>query len=340
MARKTKVNDITNPELLKQVNPENTRLVNDYISYLKSTQKAETTIKVYRNDLDIAMVWCLRNNSNKFFINWTKRDIVSFQNWLINENENSAARVRRIKATLSSMSNFVENILDDEYPDFRNIIHKVENPVNQPTREKTVLEDEQLEDLLNELVNKKKYEKACMLALAMSSGRRKSELVRFKVSYFDDKNIILGSLYKTPEKVRTKGRGNGKYIHCYTLVSRFKPYLDLWLEERSKKGIDSEWLFPMPEDSTKHIKAETLNSWANTFTRILGVPFYFHCLRHYFVTYLIKAGIPEDVVTEIIAWDSAEMCRLYTDLSTEDRISEYFSADGIVNKGTTKLENL
>ena len=59
-----------------------------------------------------------------------------------------------------------------------------------------------------------------------------------------------------------------------------------------------------------------------------------------FVTYLIKAGIPEDVVTEIIAWDSAEMCRLYTDLSTEDRISEYFSADGIVNKGTTKLENL
>lgn len=46
------------------------------------------------------------------------------------------------------------------------------------------------------------------------------------------------------------------------------------------------------------------------------------------------------MVTEIIAWDSAEMCRLYTDLSTEDRISEYFSADGIVNKGTTKLENL
>ena len=82
------------------------------------------------------------------------------------------------------MSNFVEAILDDEYPGFRPIIRKIESPVNQPVREKTVLTDEQCDTLLQTLVDKGQYEKACFVALALFSGRRKAELLRFKVSYF------------------------------------------------------------------------------------------------------------------------------------------------------------
>lgn len=52
------------------------------------------------------------------------------------ENGNSPARVRRVKAALSSLSNYIENILDDEYEDFRPIIRKIENPQNTPVREK------------------------------------------------------------------------------------------------------------------------------------------------------------------------------------------------------------
>ena len=66
-----------------------------------------------------------------------------------------------------------------------------------------------------------------------------------KVSYFDDSNIVYGSLYKTPEKIKTKGRGSrGKQLTCYTLAKPFKPYLDLWLNYRKEHGIDSEWLLP------------------------------------------------------------------------------------------------
>ena len=89
------------------------------------------------------------------------------------------------------MSNFVENILDDEFPNFRNIINKVENPANKPVREKTVWEDEELDALLAKLVDRKDYEKACYLALAMYSGRRKSELCRFKISDFDEDKLVL-----------------------------------------------------------------------------------------------------------------------------------------------------
>ena len=84
------------------------------------------------------------------------------------------------EAALSSISNFIENILDDEYPNFRSVVRKIENPVNEPVREKTVLAKEQVQSCLDYLVEHKKYEQACFLALAAYSGRRKSELARFK----------------------------------------------------------------------------------------------------------------------------------------------------------------
>ena len=219
---------ITSPELIAQINPKNIRLMNDFLEYLRSVGKAETTVKAYTSDLYIFFVWVLQNADNKYFPEVSKRDIVSYQNWLLRNNENSPARVRRLKSTLSSLSNYIEAILDDELPNFRSIIRKIENPVNEPTREKTVLTDEQADALLERLVERGQYEKACCFALARYSGRRKSELTRFKVSYFDDENIIYGSLYKTPEKVRTKGKGvNGKMLTCYVLSKPFKTMDDV-----------------------------------------------------------------------------------------------------------------
>lgn len=40
MPRKTKYNNITSPALLEQVNPENKRLKNDFLTYLKSVQRS------------------------------------------------------------------------------------------------------------------------------------------------------------------------------------------------------------------------------------------------------------------------------------------------------------
>lgn len=342
MARKTKMNTLTSNELIKQVNPENIRLKEDFLSYLRSVQRSPKTIYCYENDLNIFFVWNAQHNNNKFFPKITKRDLVSYQYWLLNDNGNSPARIRRLKATISSLSNFVETILDDDedFKNFHSIVKKVENPINQPVREKTVLNDKQLDDLLNYLVDKRKYDKACMLALAMCSGRRKAELVRFKVSYFDDSNIIHGSLYKTPESVKTKGHGNGKFIYCYTLRHKFKPYLDRWLAEREKIGINSEWLFPQKENPNEHLKPETLNSWANTFTNFLGVDFYWHCLRHYFTTHLVKMGLPDSVIQDIIGWSSADMLRLYTDIPVDEQIGKYFDENGIKNIEKTNISDL
>ena len=316
----------------------------DYLEYLKSIDRSETTIHGYENDLQIFMVWNLLNNKNKFFIDLTKRDVMKYQSYLLSIN-NSPNRIRRLKATLSSMSIFIENILDDDYPNFRNIINKIESPVKTATRKKTIMTDEQIESLLTYLIDKEQYEKACMFALAISSGSRKAELTRFKVSYFKDENIVYGSLYLTPEEMKTKGRGSqGKMLKRYTLVKEFKPYFDLWINQRRELGIDGDDLFVIKDDETgewKPITIFTLNSWAVTFSRVLGFPFYWHSCRHFFVSKLRALNIPADIVQQIVGWESVDMVNIYNDADITTELGKYFDENGIKeNIQDGKLSNL
>ncbi len=339
MPRKTKQNSITSPEILSKLNRSNMRLKDDFLSYLQSVQRSPKTIAGYSNDLDIVLTWNYLYNGDKDFVKISKRDWAAFQNWLINDNGNSPARVRRLKASISSLSNYISNILDDEeeFRDYRPIIRKIENPAMQQVRKKTVWEDEALDDLLAALSAAGQHKKACALALAMCSGRRKSELCRFKVDDFKDENLVCGgALYKTTEPIQTKGFGLGKYIYCYTLAKKFKPYFDAWMNERDKAGIESQWLFPSPRDVGEQMSETTLNSWANTFSRMTGEDFYWHSLRHYFTTHLAKLGLPDNVIQDIVGWDSADMVRVYKDISAEEQISQYFDENGDIKADAQK----
>lgn len=342
MARKTKFNrGLTSPEMLAQVNKDNMQLKEDFLQYLHSIKRSPLTINGYSNDLDIFFCWVLRYADNKPFAKISKRELVRFQNWLCGENGNSSSRIRRIKSTISSLSNYIEAILDEdeEFQNFRSIIRKIENPALQPVREKTVLTDEQVSMLLDDLTSRGKYEKACAVALAMFSGRRKAELPRFKVSDFsDDKIVCDGALYKSAP-IQTKGQSLGKYIPCYTLVKDFKPYFDAWMKYREEHGIESEWLLPDPADTTKQLSISTLNSWAQSFSRILNVDFYWHCCRHRYTTYLIRSGIPEGVATEILGWSSTDMVKIYTDIDAEEQIGAFFKdGDICAPNGSTPIK--
>ena len=208
MGRSTVYNNITTPELIEQILEENKELYKDFLAYLSSVDRSVKTIKSYESDLEIFFVWNLQYNKNKDFIDITKREFAKFQNHALNTWDWSPNRIRRVKSTLSSLSNYIENILDEEpkYKGYRSIIKKIENPVKETVREKTVLTDEQVGSLLDTLIEQKQYQQACIVALAAMSGARKSELLRFKVDFFSDENIVFDSLYKTP-KISTKGRG-------------------------------------------------------------------------------------------------------------------------------------
>lgn len=342
MARTTIYNKITTPELLAQVSDENKELVNEYFDYLRSVDRSVNTIAGYKNDIDIFMVWNLQHNKNKFFIDVNKRDIMRYQNYLIHDLKHSPKRVRRLKSCLSSVANFVEAMMDEEYPNFRNIINKIPSPDDVAVRTKTILTEENNQFLLNNLVENKKYQHACVLALALASGARKSELPRFNVSYFTDEHIIYGSLYKTPEKIKTKGKSSrGKLLYKYTLVNKFKPYFDLWMQERESLGITCDDLFVSRRNGQWiTMTTDTLNSYAQTFSKILGFDFYFHSCRHFWTTYLAEAGIPAEIIRQLSGWESVDMVTLYNDSEIDSELGKYFDADGIKKVEKTSLNEL
>lgn len=342
MPRKTKMNKITSPEKLAAVNQKNLRLKEEFLMYLRSQQCSEGTIRGYNNDLNIMCVFILEELDNKEFRLLTKRDIIRFQNWMISH-ENSPARIRRVKAAMSSLANYCEDILADDDPDYdnyRSIVRKIKNPPLKPVREKTIWSYDELEELLAILIERERFDLACFLALGMYSGRRKSELCRFKVTDFTEDHLVAdGALYKS-DPIKTKGRGGGKYIPCYTLAKRFQPYLDLWMKARQKAGVKSEWLFPNPLDPTEHIPLSTANSYMNTLDRMTGKAMYAHSLRHAFTTLLSESGLPDSVIQALIGWDDPSMVACYSDSSTDFKISKYFKNGELCVPETKGLDEI
>ena len=162
---------------------------------------------------------------------------------------------------------------------------------------------------------------------SLVNGRLSQNII---LDFDDDKLVCGGALYKSAP-IKTKGRGaQGKMLECFCLAKQFNPYFNQWMKYRKENNIESEWLFPDPVDPTKHLQISTMNSWANTFSRMLGVPVYFHSMRHMCVTNFKRAGIPDSVIQQYIGWKDISMVSVYDDSTTDEQLSMYFTESGIV----------
>jgi len=331
MSRRTVWNRLVNDELLAKINIQNKELKQDFLDYLESVDRSEQTVYQYSKDLDSFFVWNLQSNDNKFFVDIKKRDYIKWQKWAMDILGWSPARLKRVKATLSSLSNYIERILDDEYPNFRSVITKIESPIKEPVREKTVLTDEQIKELLDRLTAEERYEQACAVAILAYSGMRKAELLLMKTSYFTESNIIFdGAMYQT-EKIRTKGRGkNGKQLNKYVLIAA-KPYIDKWLSVRPE--FDNDWMFVNAHGERR----KDISTFTAHWSKLLSEDIYAHSFRHYFTSYLSRMNIPAEVIREINGWSEIGMVSVYNDNEVKDTFGMYFTKDGVVKQNNGEL---
>ena len=154
-------------------------------------------------------------------------------------------------------------------------------------------------------------------------------------------------MYKTPEKIATKGRGSrGKMLYKYVFVQQFQRYYDLWMEERKRLGIESEWLFVTRDRENggyKQAEISTVGVWAKVISGILGCDFYFHSLRHFLISYLRAKKLPDPVIIELIGWNKESggaMISIYDDNEIIDSFADYFDENGIKDVQTTKLSDM
>lgn len=322
MARSTFKKKITTEESLKNINPKNKKLQELFIKD-KDRKCSEATIKGYTSDLNIFFCWVEQNCENKFYPDIKRYEISDFFSYCVNDLQWNGKRFARMRSVLSNLSEIVIKYYDEDYPTFRNVINNVIEAIpKEPVREKTVVAEEELQSLLDYLFNSGKYTEACLLALAVYSGARITELSLFQVDDINRENTAFGELFlETTNKIRTKGFGKkGKMIYKYILKDLFLPYFDKYIEVRNeiveRTGTESTALFL--QKNGKPAKVSTFNCWIEKWSEFLGKDLYFHAWRHMFVTTLVKQGVSKDIIMAIVGWDS-DMVGVYTDIEAKDR---------------------
>jgi integrase len=261
---------------------------------------------------------------NKRFVDLKKLEIAEFFGFCVDELRFGSARYGRMKSCLSSFSNFIEKFFDEDFVFFKNIILKSVEPMpSNPVRDKTILTEEEVNNIFKRLEEDKEYQTLCWFSLAAASGCRFSELLRFTVNLIDpNKTAYNGIFLETTKSIKTKGRGRGgKMLVKYILKDIFLDKYNLWLKERqeilNKANINHEFLFIKKDGSPAD--ASDARRWVKKIQTYTDKPFYAHALRHWFTTSLFRAGLPSELVQDIVGWTSESMPKLYNDLESKDR---------------------
>lgn len=321
--RKTFRKVITSDELTAQINKENIKLMERFLKNF-ATKRSPKSVTVYRSNLIIFFTWNLENNDNLFFIDFKKYMLLDFFDYCCTELKWSSARYSQMHSCLSSFSTFIEDIYDEQYPNFRNLLPKIEKLPKETVRKKSVFTKEELDGLMAKLGEDDRVQEQCLLALMMSSGSRASELSRFTVDIIDENNTAFEDLFlETTEEIQVKGRGvNGKKLIRYILKDTFLPYYHKWLPIREK-------IMKENNQSHNHIfitkngepaTVITFRSWAERWNDYLDKPFYIHSIRHWYTTYLVATvGLEQELVQDIIGWTSSDMVAIYNDSTAKDR---------------------
>ena len=323
--RKTFRKVITSEELDTQINPKNIQLAERFLKNF-ATKRSPNSVVSYKSNLRIFFTWNLLFNDNKFFIDIRKIELMDFFDFCVAELHHSPNRFCQMHSCLSSFSAWIENFFDDDYPLFRNLLPKIEKPVKENVRKKTVLQKADIDKLFAYFEENDMAQDACLLALAISCGARVSELASFTTDLIDEDNTAFDGLFlETTREIKTKGRGvNGKMLKKYILKDTFLPHYHKWLEARKEimdeHGKEHDSIFITKDGGPAN--ADRLRDCMSRWSDVVGQPCYPHNFRHYNISFLKRLELEDDFIVYITGWSEStghSMVAIYNDMTAKDR---------------------
>ena len=231
MSRGRIYNSFYTPELWEQVNPENKRILDDFLAEYKQRKMSKGTIAGYKNDLRIILIYILKELNNQSILNLKKKDFRGLSLYFTDECGMSAARTNRLKSAVNSMLTFCEE--DDDYDYEINYAKKVRGIPKERVKDDednfffTFDEFMKVRDIL---IERGRLQDACLWSLGFDSGARKNEL--FQVTKY---GLLDGN--KTNIVVGKRGK---KFPLVY--LDDTKEIIRMYLEERGDDDIDSLWI--------------------------------------------------------------------------------------------------
>lgn len=238
-------NKIFDEEKWKQVNQENKTIMEDFLLEYKARKMKESTLKQYKNDCRIILLFVLDNCDNRPLTELRKRDFRNLSLWLSDTLEVSNARTNRLMSCCRSMLTYVEE--DDDYDYDNNLAAKVKGLPKEHVRDIVFLDDSVILELVDKLMEKKDYKKATLVALLYDCGSRKNEIAQVeKESFYDESKNLTNKL------IGKRGKIYRAVYHSLTKKC-VKKYLEERGEDDVKELFITEGGFPA--------RAEVLYDW-------------------------------------------------------------------------------
>jgi integrase len=321
LGRKTNQNNYHTDEKWELCNPLNINLTSEFMDYLSASGKSIETQKKYLNNLQIFFVWVLDNLEDKSIAEINKKDFMKWQNYMAKK-ELSSSRIRMMRSSVSSLCNYIENMCDEEYPDFRNVVNKVPAPKLIYNREKTYLDFEDFEAIKQELIEQQDWQKLVYITLSYDSACRLGEAHKAlkTIDFVNNKtNVVTG-----------KG---GKTFPLY-FSDETKVYIQKYLEIRGNDDCDK--LFIVKNNGKiEPAKYSTLYKWCEKFSKILldktgkNMVIYPHCFKSNKLTHLYYDDkLPINVIQEYGHHnDSSTTLNSYIQKRDNDVLDQVFKKD-------------
>lgn len=218
-------------ELWEQVNPENKRIMNDFLAEYRQQKKSAGTITQYAADIRIIFIYILKELDNKCILELNRKDFRGMSLYFSDNCNMSANRVNRIKSTCNSMLTFCE--YDDDYDYEVNQSKKVKGIAKEVVKDNdddfffTFDEFMKVRDIL---VERGELQLAVLWSLSFDSAGRRNEIAQVEKHGLLDgnkTNIVIGK------------RGK-KFPLIY--LDDTKELIRRYLEERGDDDIDSLWI--------------------------------------------------------------------------------------------------
>lgn len=272
--------------------------INSFLDYLTLEKKYSThTIKAYKNDLITFQLFCLNEYGNQHISTINYPQIRTWIVSLINIKLSNRSINRKV-SSLKSFYKFLQKTKEiKQNPLAKHKALKVSKRVQVPFSEKEINE---VLNYLSKEVDFESLRNKLIVELFYSTGIRRSELIKIKISDIDFAN----------ETVKVLGKRNKeRYI---PLLKSVQETLAQYIEAREEININQSYLFLTKKGK---IIYDTLvyrvinNYFSRVSTKVKKSP---HIIRHSFATHLLNEGADLNSVKELLGHSSLASTQIYT----------------------------
>ena len=256
----------------EEVNKYNKNLLEDYLLQCRAEGKSEGSIKQYKNDARIILIYILEVLDNKPLYKLNRKAFRNLVLWM-QDNGLSSARINRMLSTSRNLLNFGldDDDYSDEFSDSKANPSRIKGIQKEKVRDIVFLTEEEVRIIYDCLIEKERYSEALLCGLMYDSCSRRNEvfqLKRYDISHETSQASVV-----------VRGKRGKKYKPVYNDLTKNAYKL---LEESREDTGDHLWLTKYKTEASYETLYSQVVSWRKILEKKAGIikEFNPHSFRH------------------------------------------------------------